>query len=253
MRTAFTLIELLVVVSIIALLAALMLPTLAVVKDGANTARCASNCRQLAIGILGYAADSGGLAPPPYWHPTSWSPSFRALTWDESISEYCGLVVDYDMTNPAGPPPGLVHMPILRCPHDRGPEYQGVQRRSYSYVAPFWWNGTQWRSDLDDVRMRSAFPMSAARGIGNPRLKQSQLIMIADMVHPLRLDVADINQSMGFGGGSVYRSGDFSPSSTPHRRRRNNAAVFFDGHTEVITMANSNEPRAAYTPYPGGP
>ncbi len=57
-RPAFTLIELLVVVAIIALLLAILLPSLASARDQTKRAKCLSNLQQLGRGFYTYAAEN---------------------------------------------------------------------------------------------------------------------------------------------------------------------------------------------------
>lgn len=57
---AFTLIELLVVITIIALLLALLFPSLGTVQERAHCASCLSNMRQLAVAWMAYASDNQG-------------------------------------------------------------------------------------------------------------------------------------------------------------------------------------------------
>ena len=54
-RAGFTLVELLVVVAIVALLIAILLPSLEHAREAANSARCLGNQRQLVIANLNYA------------------------------------------------------------------------------------------------------------------------------------------------------------------------------------------------------
>ena len=62
---AFTLIELLVVVSVIAVLSALLLPALGIVRSAARSTGCLSNLRQVGLGLAGYQNEWENLLPPP--------------------------------------------------------------------------------------------------------------------------------------------------------------------------------------------
>ena len=59
----FTLIELLVVISIIALLVAILLPSLRRARDQGKLAVCASNLRELGLGVHMYAGENNGRLP----------------------------------------------------------------------------------------------------------------------------------------------------------------------------------------------
>ena len=60
----FTLIELLVVISIVALLMAILLPTLQQVRKQAHAAGCQANLRQWGLYYSMYTTENGGRMPP---------------------------------------------------------------------------------------------------------------------------------------------------------------------------------------------
>ena len=80
MRAAFTLIELLVVITIIAILAALLMPAIKLVRESAKTAVCMQQQRQLVIAINGYATDWEGMLVPI---------KIASKSWDTIIADFC--------------------------------------------------------------------------------------------------------------------------------------------------------------------
>lgn len=62
-RRAFTLIELLVTISIIAVLMGILLPSLSAARASSKRAACASNLRQLGVGLNSYMRDSNDVFP----------------------------------------------------------------------------------------------------------------------------------------------------------------------------------------------
>ncbi|MGI4792399.1 MAG: DUF1559 domain-containing protein [Janthinobacterium lividum] len=63
-RTGFTLIELLVVIAIIAILAAILFPVFQSVRENARRTTCASNLKQIGLGVIQYLQDSEETYPP---------------------------------------------------------------------------------------------------------------------------------------------------------------------------------------------
>ena len=82
LRRAFTLIELLVVISIIAILAAMLLPAIAMVRDSAQASTCRSNLRQVGMGVVCYLEDSSGILMPSYRPAWQKIDSMGWLVWN---------------------------------------------------------------------------------------------------------------------------------------------------------------------------
>ncbi len=79
-RKAFTLVELLIVIAIIALLAGILFPVFAKVREGGRKVACNSNLHQLGLAFAQYTTDYGGRYPGsgPYQSlagVNSWGPT----------------------------------------------------------------------------------------------------------------------------------------------------------------------------------
>ena len=78
-RYGFTLIELLVVIAIIAILAAILFPVFAKVREKARQTSCLSNEKQLALGFVQYSEDYDETMP--------------ACPWDDTLSKSWGSAI----------------------------------------------------------------------------------------------------------------------------------------------------------------
>jgi len=118
-RAAFTLIELLVVIAIIAILAALLLPALAQAKGKAQTARCASNVRQLSMAWFLYTEDNDDRLVNNHGKPET---SAKRNTWANNVQDWSN---SDDNFNPIyvtdsllGPYAGR-SAEVFKCPSDK--------------------------------------------------------------------------------------------------------------------------------------
>jgi len=134
-RAGFTLAEVLVVVGIIALLVALLVPTIWKAKEGANQAACANNLRQIGMAFIQYGQAHDGKLPyhadwgPP--HPEDW------IHWQPGPGRDNN---DLTKTSAIGKYLGKFTPNVFRCPSD-DPSHrtrydtsgQGPRRYDFSY------------------------------------------------------------------------------------------------------------------------
>lgn len=106
MRRGFTLIELLVVIAIIAILAAILFPVFAKARDKARQSSCASNEKQIMLGILQYTQDYDETLP-----------YFRLPSSDTGTVYYWYDVID----------PYIKNTQVLLCP-SRTPAVRSCNR-----------------------------------------------------------------------------------------------------------------------------
>ncbi|MDA3960932.1 MAG: prepilin-type N-terminal cleavage/methylation domain-containing protein [Planctomycetota bacterium] len=94
-RHAFTLIELLVVITIIAILAALLLPAINMARAQARSAACQAHLRQVAIATDAWANDNDGIYPRVKGHDPD---AGRSLLWFERVAPYMDIPASADGT-----------------------------------------------------------------------------------------------------------------------------------------------------------
>jgi prepilin-type N-terminal cleavage/methylation domain-containing protein/prepilin-type processing-associated H-X9-DG protein len=214
-RAGFSLIELLVVVAIIAILIGLLLPTLQLVRESANTVKCAAQLRQIGQAIMNYAGSNGGLLP-------AWS-GFHAYPddvapddplgpgWIACIERYSGAKAD---------------SPLYTCPSYRGDD------RAITYFLEARFTGGQ-------VPLNSSMPMS--------RIKlSSQFILSGDVtnVYWYRSPLGDWNQDFD----NIDKDDNLTPcllffgdAGGLNMHRPGNNVLFADGHVRAFTKFDAQE------------
>ena len=117
-QTGFTLIELLVVIAIIAILAAILFPVFAKVREKARQVTCTSNERQIGLAMLQYVQDYDEKYPAGDYNfsaPFSTHPTLYGLGWAGQISSYVksvGLFKCPDDTIKPGSNAGQTFYPV---------------------------------------------------------------------------------------------------------------------------------------------
>jgi prepilin-type N-terminal cleavage/methylation domain-containing protein len=112
-RSAFTLIELLVVIAIIAILAAILFPVFAQVREKARVTQCVSNVKQVALGFLQYTTDYDDTMPIAFYDGASYGPQdeqFNTFGYGAGVGKPSGISNELQ--------PYVKNWGIFVCPDD---------------------------------------------------------------------------------------------------------------------------------------
>jgi prepilin-type N-terminal cleavage/methylation domain-containing protein/prepilin-type processing-associated H-X9-DG protein len=202
----FSLIELLVVISIIALMLAILLPSLQKARQQGKRLVCTNNNRQMGIALQAYLSDRGGLIPPSSCFITN-----RKEFWIYVLSKYTGEQL------------------LFQCPSDDAKNFVDWDKplseqkdRRYSSFAV--------NSLLDPINYRYSAtgenPYNNIHRIRNPQhciwiseAPNTSSFLAADHIHPESWQ------------GSV----DYAKTFIAHDRHLGKSNyLFIDGHTEYI-------------------
>jgi len=219
-RYAFTLVELLVVIAIIAVLVALLIPTIGGARERGRQAKCLSNMRQWATALNLYLAENEGvlpeegadepnaLAPNDYDDPNAWFNRIPPFLEEDTLST---LV---DAGNAPGPGNGA---PIFTCPtlKDTDVPNHSDTVPAFSYAYNLW---------IDHTPSERASDQGFPSGLGR-LLRISQLSEPTQFVVFGEVATTEFDYMTGFD--MVFRHGGGSQINL----------AFADGHAQSFTTA----------------
>lgn len=235
---AFTLIELLVVIGVIALLIAILIPSISKAKQISQSTVCLSNLRQCGIATTMYTGDFRGMLPyPTTTLDTGIGDDTEPRLWFNAIDPYLQSIYNSTRSGVAG---SRAYTKFKQCP------------TVYSFFGQNVNYGSTSGSQNQDTEYMRSYKMNSMLRHNNPYsqantadvLKPDNFVLYGDGIG---LDIVGIVENQYDNGQFSMEVDDTGGDATPPALRHLNGAniAFVDGHAEHESLPLlSSDPKA---------
>jgi prepilin-type N-terminal cleavage/methylation domain-containing protein len=218
----FTMIELLVVVAIIAILAAMLLPTLARAKTQGKIVKCLSNLRQIGVSLSLYAADNNN--------------RFPYISGDQDgefiLQGLWPMLQPYLTTNPA----------VLVCPADVGGPFNIALKQIDPSVT------------TKPITVPSSYFDVPGFWHTDPPFSEDHVRLMTDVTHPTQKMLTDCAALAGIKDGELDIGGSVDNFQPQGHGKGRLTGVFVDGHSAFVAWSQwQYDPKLLLPPDNGNP